>query len=279
MTVDNDGFTNHMVQAGREGLCSAQAMVFNILALMWLQTVLNYQYRHSISAKAAIKELYKEGGIPRFYHGLPVALIQGPLSRGVSAAANFATLALMLQYPSTANLPTVVVTAVSSLGVALFRLLHYPLDTLKTMSQVEGEDAIAALRNKIRHHGYRALWHGASFGVLCNVVHHTVWFSCFNHLRAIVVPLGLSTLHVGFANLLIGALAAVVTDVVSNPLSVVQVYKQSHTKATSYRQIVSTLVAENGYSSLFTSGLSTRIWIDLLSSAVFTALWRWLADL
>ena len=173
--TSTDNFPVSLIQAGREGISSAQAMVFNIIMLMWLQTVTNYQYRHGGSARNAISILWRQGGITRFYNGLGFALIQGPLSRGVAAAANFATLATMAQSPLTAQLPTVVITAVSALIVAVFRLAHYPLDTIKTMSQVEGSGAMAVLRKKVHAHGYRVLWHGASFGVLSNVVHHTLW--------------------------------------------------------------------------------------------------------
>jgi hypothetical protein len=198
--ADND-FTEGMIQAGREGFTSAQAMVFNIFALMWLQTVCQYQWRHGGSASNAILVLWSKGGITRFYAGLPVALIQGPLARGVAASANFATLAAMSQSPLTDQLPLVVVTAVSAFAAAVFRLLHYPLDTIKTMSQVEGANAMAALRKKIQvschclttcleygsalclrdnranvqTRGFRTLWHGATFGVISNVVRHTLW--------------------------------------------------------------------------------------------------------
>ena len=91
-------------------------------------------------------------------------------------------------------------------------------------------------------------------------------------------PLQLAALHAGLANMLIGALAAIVTDVLANPLSVIQTYRQSNTKATGYRQIVAELVKEHGYCRLFLRGLATRIWVDILSAAVFTGLWRWLAE-
>jgi len=167
--------TAGMLQAGQEGIASAQAMVFNIIALMWLRTVMNYQYRHGGSTLATVATLWREGGIARFYSGLTAALIQGPLSRGVAAAANFATIFLMAQSTLTAELPTFVKTAISSVGVASFRVLYYPLDTIKTMLQVEGMDAFPALRKKIQASGYCALWHGASFSVLSTAIRHVIW--------------------------------------------------------------------------------------------------------
>ncbi len=40
---------------------------------------MNYQYRYGTSTTVALKTLYKEGGIPRFYRGLGPALLQVPL--------------------------------------------------------------------------------------------------------------------------------------------------------------------------------------------------------
>ena len=57
------------------------AMGLNVLSLMWLRTTVNYQYRYGTGTTTAIKTLYNEGGIVRFYRGLLPALFQGPLSR------------------------------------------------------------------------------------------------------------------------------------------------------------------------------------------------------
>ena len=55
---------------------------------MWLRTTINYQYRYGTTTGQALRTLYKEGGIPRFYRGLLPALVQGPLSRFGDTAAN-----------------------------------------------------------------------------------------------------------------------------------------------------------------------------------------------
>ena len=41
-----------------------------------------------MGTKEALKHLYKEGGVVRFYRGLGPALLQGPLSRFGDTAAN-----------------------------------------------------------------------------------------------------------------------------------------------------------------------------------------------
>ena len=75
---------------------------------MWLHTTLNYQYKHGVHFRSAIRSLWKEGGVPRFYRGLGFALMLAPASRFVDTAANAGCLALLSEYPATANLPVAV---------------------------------------------------------------------------------------------------------------------------------------------------------------------------
>ncbi len=43
---------------------------------MWMRTTMNYQYRYGTSTKEAMKALYGQGGILRFYRGVGPALLQ-----------------------------------------------------------------------------------------------------------------------------------------------------------------------------------------------------------
>ena len=45
-----------------------------------MRTTVNFQYRYGMSTIEALKHLYAEGGVRRFYRGVGPALIQGPLS-------------------------------------------------------------------------------------------------------------------------------------------------------------------------------------------------------
>ena len=51
-------------------------------------TALALQYRYGTTTSEALRTLYKEGGVVRFYRGLLPALFQGPLSRFGDTAAN-----------------------------------------------------------------------------------------------------------------------------------------------------------------------------------------------
>lgn len=43
---------------------------------MWLRTTVNYQYRYGTSTSVALRTLYADGGIARFYQGVGPALLQ-----------------------------------------------------------------------------------------------------------------------------------------------------------------------------------------------------------
>ncbi len=63
------------------GKAGASASIVQVLSLMWLRTSMNYQYRYGGTLNSSLETLYKEGGIPRLYQGLPFALVQGPMTR------------------------------------------------------------------------------------------------------------------------------------------------------------------------------------------------------
>ena len=75
-------------KALRGGVAGMAAMGIQVGSLMWLRTTMNYQYRHGTTTSQAMKALYKEGGVARFYQGVGPALLQGPLSRFGDTAAN-----------------------------------------------------------------------------------------------------------------------------------------------------------------------------------------------
>lgn len=61
------------------GISGSLAMGTQVLSLMWLRTTMNYQYRYGYNTTTAIKILYKDGGIARFYRGiLPALIMFGP---------------------------------------------------------------------------------------------------------------------------------------------------------------------------------------------------------
>jgi hypothetical protein len=92
----------------------------------------NYQYRNGTTFPVALRTLYADGGIPRFYRGVVPALVQGPLSRFGDTAANAGVLTLVNHLELTRDLNIGVKTMFASAAAALFRIALMPVDTVKT---------------------------------------------------------------------------------------------------------------------------------------------------
>lgn len=115
------------------GVSGALAGVIQVVTMMWLRTLVNYQARHGGSTIDSFKVLYNDGGISRFYRGFPFAVLQGPLSRFGSVAGNeisqFLQKSLVSSAPST--FLTLVFTAVGAIIAGVWRIMIMPIDTCK----------------------------------------------------------------------------------------------------------------------------------------------------
>lgn len=125
-------FLKALRRAAEGGLAGAAAMAINVCSLMWIRTVINYQYRYGKSMEEAFQILYADGGVFRFYRGVGPALLQGPLSRFGDTAANTGMLAILDAFELTSKLPVGVKTICASIAAGLFRILLMPIDTIKT---------------------------------------------------------------------------------------------------------------------------------------------------
>ena len=61
-------------RAAGGGLAGALAMVLQVLLLMPMRTVMNYQYRYGGSVRDGVGKLYADGGVRRYYAGMGAAL-------------------------------------------------------------------------------------------------------------------------------------------------------------------------------------------------------------
>merc|ERR1711997_468616 len=204
-------------------------MGINVCTLMWIRTTMNYQYRYGTSTTVAMKKLWAEGGIPRFYRGLAPALFQGPLSRFGDTAANTAILALLEPY----DLPMAAKTGAASLSAGLWRIFITPIDTVKTTLQVEGKQALPLLGAKIRTHGILVTFHGALAAASATAVGHFPWFFTYNTLQE-AIPKTDDPLKKLGRNALIGFVSSVVSDTTSNSLRVIKTTRQTYPHTISY---------------------------------------------
>lgn len=88
------------------------------------------------------------GGVPRFYKGVGFALIQAPLSKFASVAANDFTNLITLYSNSTSG-NVIFTTALGGVLAALMRAALMPIDTCKTVLQVDGSQGFQKLTNKV----------------------------------------------------------------------------------------------------------------------------------
>ncbi len=253
------------------GIGGLLAGVVQVLTLMWLRTAMNYQYRHGGTTAEAMRALYAQGGLARFYQGVGWALVQTPLTRFGDTAANSGVLELL----SGTALPISVRTFVAGVAAALWRMALTPVDTLKTTLQVEGATAYTLLVTKVAEHGLGTLYAGCAATWLASLVGGYPWFATFNALDARVprpprekVALRLSR------SALLGVCATGVSDCVANSLRVLKTTRQTSAVAISYIEAVRLVVAKDGWVGLFARGLGTRLLTNALQASLFTIVWK-----
>ncbi|KAK8867604.1 mitochondrial carrier domain-containing protein [Apiospora arundinis] len=262
------------------GLSGAAAMVLQVLLLMPIRTIMNYQYRHGTGLRAATKTLYREGRIRRYYQGMGAALIQGPVARFGDTAANAGILAFMHSNGYLDKLPSPVKTIFVSLCAAAFRMILTPIDTLKTTLQAQGARGTSLLRQRVKTNGIGSLWWGAFATAAATFVGNYPWFATYNLLSKLLEepprhPLIVWLLRLAF----IGFCASIISDTVSNSLRVVKTYRQVNDTKVSYSEAARLVVLQDGISGLFGRGLKTRILANGLQSILFTIFWKLLLDL
>merc|ERR1719410_2753757 len=254
------------------GIAGMGAQGINVLTLMWMRTIMNYQYRYGGGLTETVKKLYAEGGIPRFYRGLAPGLIQAPVSRFGDTAANDGALAA-LEHTA---LPTAVKTMGASACAAGFRVFLMPIDAWKTTKQVEGADGLKKLVEKTKKHP-TALWQGAVGAMTATWVGHYPWFYTNNQLRE-SLPQFDFMYGKYVRNACIGFASAAVSDTCSNSLRVLKTTRQTSLEPVGYLESAKQIIAAEGYAGLFGRGLKTRILTNGVQGALFTIGWRAIAE-
>ncbi|KAJ7896276.1 mitochondrial carrier domain-containing protein [Mycena olivaceomarginata] len=271
-------FSKALKSALGGGLSGAAAMVIQVLTLMPLRTVMNYQYRYGTSMSQAIGTLYADGGWTRYYQGLSAALVQGPVSRFGDTFANAGILALLDSNPYLKNMWSVFKTVFASLAAALFRMILTPIDTVKTTLQTQGKPGMQILRTRVKMYGIGSLWYGAFATAAATFAGHYPWFATLNYLEA-NLPEAHTLLEKLGRRAFIGFCASITSDTVSNSLRVVKTYRQVNETRIGYFDAAREVIAADGLIGLFGRGLKTRILANGLQGLMFTVLWRFFEDL
>ncbi|KAI2491557.1 mitochondrial carrier protein [Fragilaria crotonensis] len=225
-----------LIKAGKRGLGGglpgALAGVIQVLTLMWVRTVINYQSRYGASFFQAVTTLMNDGGIPRFYRGLSFALVQAPLARFVSTAAND--------------------------GVEVF----WPVGNRPNRGDqdVDSVEGFRHLMRRVKAGKIGVLYQGATANALSAFVGHYPWFFTYNTLTKsqLIRTLIPSKL---LRNAGTGLLASIVSDTCVNAIRVVKTTKQAMGSKhnASYGDTIRMILAADGWKGLFGRGLRTRI--------------------
>mmetsp|Transcript_7783 Transcript_7783/g.12354 ORF Transcript_7783/g.12354 Transcript_7783/m.12354 type:complete len:302 (+) Transcript_7783:103-1008(+) len=255
----------------RGGTAGAVAMGANVACLMWMRTTVNYQYRNGGTFFGALRTLYADGGIPRFYRGVLPALVQGPLSRFGDTAANTGVLTMLNHMEATKDLNVGIKTAAASFGAASWRIFLMPVDTVKTTMQVTGK--FSSVVDKVKTAGPLCLYNGSIAAASATFVGHYPWFFTYNLLSEKIPKQDTQLAELG-RRAILGFSASAVSDTCSNSIRVVKVYKQSYPEQISYPQVVSKVLQESGIRGLFFRGLETKILANGMQGILFSILWK-----
>lgn len=263
------------------GKAGASAAVIQVLTLMWLRTTMNYQYRFGGTLSSSLKELYNEGGIPRLYQGLPFALVQGPLTRFGDTAANVGVLALLESIPETANMPISLKTATASISAGLWRIFLMPIDTSKTVMQVEGSDGLDRLKERVIQNGPAPLYQGALASAAATTAGHFPWFTTYNILNEKIPVISKEDDILLFLvrSAVLGLSASCVSDIVSNSLRVIKTTKQTAGEEITYQEALTLVLDEDGVLGLFGRGLQTRLLTNAIQGALFSVLFKYFQEI
>jgi hypothetical protein len=272
------------IHAGiKGGMYGGMSGLIQVITLMWMRTTVNYQYRYGGTLLSSLKQLYKQGGIMRFYNGWMYAVILGPISKFGAIAANEAAkviVAAMSKDDATSLLSRqheqVYATLLGTLLTVLWRVFLMPLETCKTVLQVDGTKGFDRLLARVMKGQVSALYQGTAASIVAIAASHYPWFCTYNFLDSVIVAQSDKVVEVVLRSAFIGFVSSAVSDTVSNSLRVLKTVKQSATmdgtNSLTYLQIVRIVHSEGGLLALFGRGLDTRIVTNGIQSILFTVL-------
>mmetsp|Transcript_6793 Transcript_6793/g.14829 ORF Transcript_6793/g.14829 Transcript_6793/m.14829 type:complete len:296 (+) Transcript_6793:26-913(+) len=264
-------------KASISGMAGGVAMGTNVLSMMWVRTVMKHQYANGGSYLNAFRTLYAQGGIARFYRGLPFALFQAPLCRFGDTAANTFVLTYLNDVPETADLHVAFKTCAATALASLFRVLIMPLDTSMTTMQVRG--SIRPLIDKVSTNGISALYQGSAAAASASIVGHFPWFGTYNFMSELVPKRDTALGELG-RRATIGFCASVVSDTCANLFWVVKVNKQTSSGLSlTYPEVARKVIKQSGVSGLFFRGLETKIFANGMQGLIFAVLWKYFEEL
>ena len=152
-----------------------------------------------------------------------------------------------------------------------------PVDTVKTIMQVEGKNGLPILWQKVRTGGVGAFYQGGFGAVGASFVGHYPWFATYNFLNAnIDMPEDFAQKLMRNAG--IGFCSSFVSDCTSNSIRVIKTTKQTHSESITYGEAANLVIKSDGLAGLFIRGLQTRILANGCQGMLFTVLWKYFEE-
>jgi hypothetical protein len=181
-----------------------------------------------------------------------------------------------------------------------------PIDTAKTVMQVQGKQGWPELASRVQKEGPTVLYNGALASSAATFVGHFPWFFIFNYLSIHLPPAEASAATGAILegwdpkvidllrSAFIGLCASSVSDISSNSLRVLKTARQtafltdiddsSSKKAgsgekgdkvdVSYVALAKEIMATDGFNGLLTRGLQTRLLSNALQGMLFSVLFK-----
>lgn len=262
----------------KHGISGSGAMAIQVFTMMWLRTTINYQYFTGLSTMDSFKRLYAEGGVLRFYRGLPFALCQASLVRFGDTSVNAAVVNMKITLPGGGEAPMFITTGIGSALAAGWRLFCLPVDSAKTHFQVHGKQGLSALSAAIQTHGVRALWQGGLAATNTKfITHYPYWFTN-NLLSSRIKRTDAQGWRKHLQSAKIGICCSLMSDCCSNWVRVMKTQKQLSTSDEGYLSIAKRIVKGDGVLGFVTRGLGTRLLSNGVQSMLFMVLWRHAID-
>jgi hypothetical protein len=147
-----------------------------------------------------------------------------------------------------------------------------PIDTFDVFLQVEGKKGITKLYNKTKVHGIKVLYYGASPWILNNFISTFAWFGVHNYLDTKYKNNFNENFNI--KNGIIGLSASITSDILTNPLRILKIYKQSNEQNIGYKTTINNIIKEKSFNELMLRGLKTRILTHGIQSIFFIVIWK-----
>jgi len=166
----------------------------------------------------------------------------------------------------------------ASVTAGLFRILLVPVDTLKTILQVEGKQGINILSEKFKQGGVRVFFHGAIASAGATMVGHYPWFATYNFLNSWMTKYEEIRKKI-LRQACIGFVSSVISDSISNSLRVLKTTKQTSKEIMTYSETLKIILQHDGISGLLGRGLKIRIMTNGIQGIFFSVLWKMFNDM